>query len=67
MAPVWGRLAMLTMPAAILAGERDAKFIALAERMTHALPNATLTVVAEAGHVLPLEAPGAVAAQLNRV
>ena len=61
MAPLWDRLGRLRMPAAVLAGERDAKFVALGERLARALPDARLTVVPGAGHGLPREAPQAVA------
>jgi 2-succinyl-6-hydroxy-2,4-cyclohexadiene-1-carboxylate synthase len=66
MAPLWDRLGELTMPVAVLAGERDAKFVALGERLAAALPRGVLTVVPGAGHALPLEAPAAVAAAIRR-
>ena len=63
---LWDRLSELTMPATILAGERDAKFRALGERLAAALPAAEpLVVVPGAGHGLPREAPQAVAAVLT--
>jgi 2-succinyl-6-hydroxy-2,4-cyclohexadiene-1-carboxylate synthase len=66
MAPLWDRLGELTMPAAVLAGERDAKFMALGRRLASALPGAaTLTVVPGAGHGLPREAPAPVAAAIR--
>ena len=65
MAPLWDRLGELTMAVVVLAGERDAKFVALARRLAGALPGATLTVVPGAGHALPLEAPAAVAAAID--
>lgn len=65
MEPLWARLAELTMPAAVLAGERDGKFVALGGRLAAALPAAELTVVAGAGHALALEAPAAVAAAIE--
>jgi 2-succinyl-6-hydroxy-2,4-cyclohexadiene-1-carboxylate synthase len=61
MTPVWDRLGELTMPVVVLAGERDAKFAALAQRLAGGLPEATLTIVPGAGHALALEAPRAVA------
>jgi 2-succinyl-6-hydroxy-2,4-cyclohexadiene-1-carboxylate synthase len=61
MAPLWGRLSELTMPVAVLAGDRDAKFQALGRRMVDLLPDAGLIVVA-GGHGLPLENPAAIAA-----
>jgi 2-succinyl-6-hydroxy-2,4-cyclohexadiene-1-carboxylate synthase len=65
MAPVWERLGELSMPVAVLAGARDAKFVALAQRLAAALPEGRLTIVAGAGHALTLEAPDAVAAALS--
>ncbi len=66
MAPLWERLPTLTMPATVLAGAEDPKFVALAERLAAALPDAELVVVQGAGHGLPREAPGAVVAALSR-
>jgi 2-succinyl-6-hydroxy-2,4-cyclohexadiene-1-carboxylate synthase len=65
MTPVWDRLGELTMPATVLAGERDAKYVALGERLVAALARAQLIVVPGAGHGLPREAPAAVAAALE--
>jgi pimeloyl-ACP methyl ester carboxylesterase len=65
MAPLWSRLGELGMEVAVLAGERDAKFVALGRRLAAALPRATLTIVPGAGHALPLEAPAAVAAAIE--
>lgn len=65
MAPLWERLGELTMPATVLAGERDAKYVALAERLASALPRGELVVVPGAGHGVPREAPEAVAAALG--
>ena len=64
MTPLWDRLGELDMPVAVLAGERDAKFVALAQRLVRDLPDATLTIVPGAGHALALEAPAAVAAAI---
>jgi 2-succinyl-6-hydroxy-2,4-cyclohexadiene-1-carboxylate synthase len=66
MEPLWDRLAELTMPATVLVGERDAKFVALGERLAAALPGGELVVVAGAGHGLPREAPEAVSAAIAR-
>jgi 2-succinyl-6-hydroxy-2,4-cyclohexadiene-1-carboxylate synthase len=64
MEPLWERLPELAMPVALVVGERDAKFRAIAERMAAALPRAELHVVPGAGHAVQLEAPEAVAAIL---
>jgi 2-succinyl-6-hydroxy-2,4-cyclohexadiene-1-carboxylate synthase len=61
MAPVWDRLPALDVPATVVAGERDAKYVALAERLVTALPRAELMIVPGAGHGLAREAPAAVA------
>jgi 2-succinyl-6-hydroxy-2,4-cyclohexadiene-1-carboxylate synthase len=66
MAPLWERLATLTMPATVLAGAGDPKFVALGERLAAALAKAELVVVPGAGHGLPREAPDAVVAALTR-
>lgn len=65
MAPLWGRLSALAMPATVLAGSRDAKFLALGERLAAALPHGELVVVEGAGHGIPREDPAAVAAVLQ--
>jgi 2-succinyl-6-hydroxy-2,4-cyclohexadiene-1-carboxylate synthase len=64
MAPLWDRLAELTMPATVLVGERDRKFRALGERLAQALAQARLVVVRDAGHAVHLEAAAEVAAAL---
>jgi len=65
MTPLWDRLGELTMPATVLAGERDPKFTALGERLARTLSNAELVIVPGAGHGLPREAPAAVAHALQ--
>jgi 2-succinyl-6-hydroxy-2,4-cyclohexadiene-1-carboxylate synthase len=63
MAPLWGRLSELTMPATVVAGERDAKYVAIArDRLVPAIRRAELVIVPAAGHGLTREAPEAVAA-----
>jgi 2-succinyl-6-hydroxy-2,4-cyclohexadiene-1-carboxylate synthase len=66
MRPLWGRLGELTMPAAVLVGDRDRKFGALGRRMVGLLPHAELVLLA-GGHALPLENPAAVAWALEGV
>jgi 2-succinyl-6-hydroxy-2,4-cyclohexadiene-1-carboxylate synthase len=66
MVPLWERLPTLTMPATVLAGAGDPKFVALGGRLAAALPNGQLVVVEGAGHGLPREAPDAVVAALTR-
>jgi pimeloyl-ACP methyl ester carboxylesterase len=61
-APMWDRLPELRMPVLLIVGERDAKYVATAERMLSLLPNARLAVIPEAGHTVHLEQPSAFAA-----
>ena len=65
MEPLWDRLGELTMPATVLAGERDAKFRALGERLAQALPRGELVILDGAGHGIPREQPAAVAAAVR--
>jgi 2-succinyl-6-hydroxy-2,4-cyclohexadiene-1-carboxylate synthase len=57
--PLWERLASVVVPVLVLAGERDAKFRALGERLIASLPRAELATVAGAGHAAHLERPEA--------
>jgi 2-succinyl-6-hydroxy-2,4-cyclohexadiene-1-carboxylate synthase len=61
MEPLWGRLGELAMPVAVVVGERDERFLAIACRLAGALPDGELVVVPGAGHGLPREAPDALA------
>jgi 2-succinyl-6-hydroxy-2,4-cyclohexadiene-1-carboxylate synthase len=65
MAPLWDRLPELDVPATVVAGARDAAYLARAERLAGALPRAELVVVPGAGHGLAREAPDAVARVLT--
>ena len=65
MAPLWARLPALRMPATVLAGANDPKFVALGERLAAGLHNGELVVVEGAGHGLPREAPQAVVAAIE--
>jgi 2-succinyl-6-hydroxy-2,4-cyclohexadiene-1-carboxylate synthase len=64
MDPLWGRLPELRMPVTVLVGDRDAKYLALGERMVELLPEAGLLLV-PGGHGLPLENPEAVARAID--
>ncbi len=64
LAPVWDRLGELTMPALVLAGERDMRYREIGRRLADALPRGELRVV-PGGHTLLLENPGAVADALG--
>lgn len=59
MTPVWDRLGELAMPVLVLAGERDERYVAVAERLVAGIgANAALGIVPGAGHAVPFEAPG---------
>jgi 2-succinyl-6-hydroxy-2,4-cyclohexadiene-1-carboxylate synthase len=66
LSPLWDRLGAIGMPVALVVGERDEKFRAIAAQMASALPDADVVVVPGAGHAVHLEAPGAVAAVIGR-
>ena len=53
----------LQTPSVFVAGERDAKFRAIGERMVELLPAAELVVI-RGGHALALESPAALAGVL---
>jgi 2-succinyl-6-hydroxy-2,4-cyclohexadiene-1-carboxylate synthase len=61
MEPLWDRLPELNVPVTLIAGERDEKFRAVAERMRERLPRADLRIVPGTGHAPQLEAPDLVA------
>jgi len=54
---LWDRLGELTMPVTLLAGELDTKFVHINQEMAARIPQATLHVVADAGHTIHLEQP----------
>lgn len=64
MTPLWARLGDLGMPATVVAGAQDAKFVALGRRLAAGLQGAAVTVVARQGHALPRTSPAAVAAAI---
>ena len=57
MAPVWNRLGELGVPVLVLAGELDAKYVAIARAMGDRLPQARVAIVPGAGHAVHLEQP----------
>jgi 2-succinyl-6-hydroxy-2,4-cyclohexadiene-1-carboxylate synthase len=62
---LWDRLGELAMPVTLIAGERDAKFRAIAARMAERIPESHVVVVPDAGHAAQLEQPEAVAAAIG--
>jgi len=65
MPPLWERLGELAMPVTLVVGERDAKFRAIADRMSPAIPDCRVEIVAGAGHAAQLEQPDIVAAAIR--
>jgi 2-succinyl-6-hydroxy-2,4-cyclohexadiene-1-carboxylate synthase len=63
--PLWDRLGELAMPVTLVAGERDAKFRGIAERMAERIPRAEVRVIPGAGHAAQLERPELVAAAIG--
>jgi pimeloyl-ACP methyl ester carboxylesterase len=60
--PVSGRLSTIGVPTTIAVGDRDVvDFTQIAERLRRELPAATLHHIADAGHLLALDQPDAVA------
>jgi 2-succinyl-6-hydroxy-2,4-cyclohexadiene-1-carboxylate synthase len=62
--PMWDRLGELAMPVRLVAGERDAKYRAIAEATASRVPHAQVICVADAGHAVNLENAEAVAAAI---
>jgi 2-succinyl-6-hydroxy-2,4-cyclohexadiene-1-carboxylate synthase len=61
--PLWHRLGGLRPPALLVAGDRDAKFAAVAGQMAAAIGRqARVALVKGAGHAVPLERPAELAA-----
>jgi 2-succinyl-6-hydroxy-2,4-cyclohexadiene-1-carboxylate synthase len=54
--PLWDRLCDITIPILWVAGEKDARFLELAQRAVAALPQARLAVAPDTGHRVPWEA-----------
>jgi 2-succinyl-6-hydroxy-2,4-cyclohexadiene-1-carboxylate synthase len=53
--PLWDRLGEITIPVLWVAGENDAKFLAIAQRAVPLIPNARLAIAPGAGHRVPWE------------
>ena len=64
--PIGCRLSELSMPCALIAGSDDTKFTAIAQQMASAIPQATVSLIPDAGHAAHLEAPDATAAAVNQ-
>ncbi len=54
---LWDALGEVGSDALLIAGELDAKYVTINQRMAERLPNARLEVVSDAGHTVHLEQP----------
>ena len=61
---LWHRLALVTIPVLVIAGELDTKFTEIGDRMATALPNASFASIDGAGHAAQVEQPEATAATI---
>jgi len=64
--PLWDRLGEIVVPVALVVGERDTKFTAIASDVARALADVEVVVVQGAGHAVHLEAPRRVALLIRR-
>ena len=59
-------LSAFRMPVAVVVGEEDyATPVEMARQLHEAIPQSTLTVLARARHLTPIEHPGAIASELR--
>ncbi|MFV0306234.1 MAG: alpha/beta fold hydrolase [Desertimonas sp.] len=63
--PLWDRLAELSVPTLVVAGQLDHRFVALAKRLHAGITGARLSIVPDAGHAVALERPDELAAALS--
>ena len=61
LAPVWSRLGGLELPLLAVAGSRDERYTAAAQRIAAAVPSGTARTVEDTGHAAQLQRPDAVA------
>jgi 2-succinyl-6-hydroxy-2,4-cyclohexadiene-1-carboxylate synthase len=63
--PLWERLVELNMPVLTMAGDRDTKFVPIAERMAGSVPEGSFGVIHDAGHAAHLQQPMQVITRLE--
>ena len=56
---VWPQLDRIRVPALVIAGERDTKFVTIGRDLAAALPRGSLATIPGAGHAAHVEAPNA--------
>jgi 2-succinyl-6-hydroxy-2,4-cyclohexadiene-1-carboxylate synthase len=54
---LWDKLPFLQIPAQLIVGELDSKFVQIGKQMNHLLPQSTMTIIENAGHTVHLEKP----------
>ena len=57
MAPLWGVLHGIEVPALVIAGEADPKYAPIAAHLAESMPHAELRLIPGAGHIPHVEAP----------
>jgi 2-succinyl-6-hydroxy-2,4-cyclohexadiene-1-carboxylate synthase len=57
MTPLWDHLPRLTVPALLIAGTLDTKYVTIGQQMAARLPHAELVSVPDAGHAVHVEQP----------
>ena len=55
--PLWAELGQITIPTLVLAGERDGKYVDIAERLHRSIRGSELAIVSDAGHATHLDRP----------
>ena len=63
--PLWERIVELNMPVLTMAGDRDLKFVPIAERIAATAPDGTFGVIHDAGHAAHLQQPVQVITRLE--
>lgn len=64
--PLWSRLSEITVPVLWIVGEKDQKFLDLAQKAVPMLPNGYLEIAPGAGHRVPWEAGTWLAEKITR-
>ncbi len=65
MASMWDDLPGLSMPVAVVWGERDTKYERIGRLLAHAIPRTITFAVERCGHAVPLERPDAMAQAID--
>jgi 2-succinyl-6-hydroxy-2,4-cyclohexadiene-1-carboxylate synthase len=63
--PLWSQLHSIELPVLLIAGSRDEKFSAIAQRMHELIPRSTVSIIENAGHNAHLDQPDAFCDSVN--